>query len=115
MKIPEERLPIAAAFLNAEQIRVECVGQLARATCRIDRVGGSVQWRPVLAHEVVPRGVVTGGTCDRERKILAMKRREISFEIAFGRSRRLERVRATLVQRALKLLDRQFPSRAIRG
>src|SRR5439155_11441096 len=66
--IPQQRLPFAAAALHAVQIGIQRVGDLARALRAIERVGGAIEKRPVLANEPLPRVLVAVGTqpCELE-------------------------------------------------
>src|SRR5262249_25333792 len=74
--VRKERSPLSVAFVEAVEVRVERVGELARAAARIDRVCGSVEDRPKLAHEVIPRRLAAGGAGDREREVLEVQRFE---------------------------------------
>ena len=80
VKISKQRSAFAVSLLQAEKIGVDRVGQLARAAARIDGVGRPIQDRTVLAHEMIPGGVVALGTGARERQILEVERGQVSLQ-----------------------------------
>jgi hypothetical protein len=82
VEIPEERLPFTITFADAVQVSVKGISELARPPTRIDRVGGSVQHRPVLVDEVLPRALVAGRTRTSKRQISQMESTQISAEIS---------------------------------
>jgi hypothetical protein len=69
VEIPEQRPPVGAVARDAIQIRVEGVSQLAGTAGRIERIGRTVQDRPMLQNEVVPRRFASERTRTREREI----------------------------------------------
>src|SRR5207244_11759456 len=56
--VAKERLPLTPGGPDAVQLRVQRIGDLARALRAIERVGGAIQERPVLADESLPRVLV---------------------------------------------------------
>ena len=81
VKVAKQRLARAVLFLQAEELGVERVGDLARAAARVDGVGRAVEGRPELGDEVIPRLVVANRAGAREREIRQVQRIEIAIEL----------------------------------
>jgi hypothetical protein len=81
VKIAKERLPLALALTESEEIGVQRVGEIPRAAGRVDRIGCPVQERTLLKDEVLPGSVVSGLACAGESEIFKVKRAQIAFEI----------------------------------
>src|SRR5205807_270313 len=70
--VAKERLPLTRGGPDAVQLRVQRIGDLARALRAIERVGSAIQERPVLADESLPRVLVAFGTQPCELEIGGM-------------------------------------------
>ena len=81
MKVAKQRLPPALRVFQPEKLAVERVGELPRATAAIERVGGAMEARPILQHEIVPRRVVPEPACASEREVFEVKRHQVAFAI----------------------------------
>src|SRR5438552_10154937 len=60
--------------MDTVQLGVERIGQLAGAATWLDRVGRSIQQRPVLAHEMFPGRIISLGTRGGHREIGEVQR-----------------------------------------
>ena len=80
MKVAEERSALAGALGRPVEIGVERIRQLARAARRVERVGRSIERRPVLAHEMLPRGLVAVRAGAGQREILQVQRLQVPLE-----------------------------------
>ncbi len=80
MKVSEERAAFAVAFLQPEEIRVDRIGQLARAAGGIDGIGRPVEHRTVLAHEMIPRGFGAFGAGAGQRQVGEVQGRQVPLE-----------------------------------
>src|SRR5262249_44741451 len=69
LKIAEQRLPIRLAVADAVEIPVERIGKLARRTRSIERVGRTIQDRPVFADEPLPRALAPRRAQPRQLEI----------------------------------------------
>ena len=114
VEIPEHRLPDAIVFLEAEQLRVKCFGNLARAAGGIDRIGRAIHTGPELAHEMVPRIFTAHGARAGERKIAEVQRIEIAIELAVRRRAAGERFFSAALERVRQHLARKLPSSRVR-
>src|SRR5437867_1452061 len=66
MEILEERSPLAAVVLESVQVRIQRIGELACAAAPIERIGRAIEQRPILEHEPIPGGLVSGRTAARQ-------------------------------------------------
>ena len=74
VEIPEQRSPLAVAFLHAIQVGVQSIGQVASATARIEGIGRAIEERPVLEDQALPGLLVSGGALARELEVGAVER-----------------------------------------
>src|SRR5204862_8044670 len=70
--VAKKRLPLPGALVDPVQIGVQGIGDLARSLRTIERVGGPIKERPVLANEPLPRVLVSFGTQPCEIEIGGM-------------------------------------------
>ena len=67
VEVPEQRPALALALTQPEQLGIQRVCRFARGSRPIDRVGGAIQNRPMLADEVLPGRFVAVGAPGRKR------------------------------------------------
>src|SRR5690606_4728474 len=80
VEVAEERLPLAGAFAQAEQIRVERIGELTSATGAIDRLGRAIERGPMLPDEVIPGRLVSGRARAGQRQVVEAQRRDVLLD-----------------------------------
>jgi hypothetical protein len=107
--IAKERLPPAVAFLEAKELAVQRIGEIACATARVDRLGRSIQGRPVFANEVFPGALVTAGASDSQREILEMQAFAITLELGCARPFVSERSTGAGFEGGCKQIERRAP------
>jgi hypothetical protein len=106
MKVSKQRLRIVLPRAQTEQIPVQRIRKFARAAAWFKGVGCTIEERPMHADEVLPGRFIAAGACTRQRKILEVKRVQVTFDvmgcrIAAGKCpfhARLERVCKTIVR-----------------
>ena len=80
VKIAKQGLTIGSAIGDAEQVAVERIHELPRPAGRVHGVGGAIERRPELAHEVFPRVFVARRAPAGEREILEMQGRQVPLD-----------------------------------
>src|SRR5262249_31836005 len=68
LEVAKQRSPLRTGFGQAVEIRIKGIGEIARASGRIESVGRAVEQRPVLEHESLPRLLLSSGApaCELE-------------------------------------------------
>ena len=108
MEVAEKRLPFAWAGAKPEEIGVQRICKIPGSAAWIERVGRSIEERPLGENEVLPGRFVAGRASAREHKILEVKRGQVTLELPRLRTSsgkrppgaRLECVRETVLRRA---------------
>jgi hypothetical protein len=110
VEVAEMRSALAVTHVEPEQLAVERVREIARPASGIDGIRRSVQNRPMLANEMLPRRLRSLRARARERQVFDVERLEIPLELT--RVRRLggERLLCTRLQRRGEDVHRQRPS-----
>jgi len=67
--VAKQRLPLASARRHAIQLRIQRIGEFTRALRAIERVGGTIQQRPIFTDEPLPRVLIASSTQTRELEI----------------------------------------------
>src|SRR5688572_5724515 len=114
VKIAKERRARGPALVDAIQIRVKRIGQLARTSGWVDRVGSPVQSRTHLQDEVIPRKGVAECTRTGERKIFEVKRTEVGRNRLLRGNAPSKCFCTTCFERGRKRSRRQTPPCGIR-
>jgi len=108
VEVAEKGLPHACPVSQPEEIRIQGIGELTGSATRIDRVGRSIEKRPLPEDEVLPCFFIPRRACTGDREVFEMKRVEVALElsriwVASGKSApraRLERLSEAGLRRA---------------
>ena len=114
VEVAEQRLPLACVIAQPEEVRVQRIRQVARAPAGIERVGGSIEERPLHEHEVLPRGLVAARARTREREVFQMERCQIALELSRVGGPSGECPPRTRLERPAEPFRRHAPAFAVR-
>src|SRR5262245_9948542 len=87
MEVAEERLSTTIRFAQAIELGVQRVSELSSAAGSIDRLGRSIEARPLFEDEVLPRRLVSSRARARERHVGNVQRVEVLLDLRRGGSR----------------------------
>ena len=81
VKIAEQRLALARLFAQSKKIRVQRICEIAGVASRIECRRRSIQQRPLLEDEMVPRAFISSRARAGEREVFEVQAAKIAFEI----------------------------------
>ncbi len=115
MEIPEQRArPVVLSIAQAEQLGVQGIGELPRVAAGIDGLGGTIEQRPIVLDEMVPRRLVSASARGRQRQVGEVQRVEIPGRLARVGGPSGECVGDAAVESGAEVAARQSPPGRLR-